>query len=647
LQNIILPIFRLKACIYILTLLSLCLGPWATSAFCASVTLAWDANTEPDLSGYILHYGTASRAYSQSIDVGNAIQYTISDLQEGVQYFFAVKAYNYDDNQSGFSEELVYTIPTQDSQNNNPAAPSVPSGPSSGYQETSYSFTTTAADPDGDSLNYRFDWGDGAVSGWGAATRSHTWSATGNFCVRARARDSQGATSDWSSCRNIAIAEYTHTITASAEAHGSITPSGSITVTNGSDQSFTIAADQGYRILDVEVDGASVGALSSYQFENVTGDHEIRAGFEYIDQTPPDDDSGGDQDSDNETPDNTKPDSPVLLSPSDRDVVALAPVLTTDAYYDPDADAAHAKTRWQIFRKTDEFCVLDLTTSKALTSLTVPKLVLEEDTDYVWQVRFIDNQGSASDWSDAGYFTTDFDGHDRDGNGILDDQEVDASADLDGDGTFDHAQDHIKCVQVAGSSAQIGISIKGADNVQSIDGIESENADAATAVAGSADKPLHFPFGLIDFKLTLDQPGAETTIAIYLSEAAPARGKLYKYNVVDDSWADYSADTDFRTDRKSFDLTLRDGGPGDADGTANGIIVDPLGVGAPAEAVASAAAGESGGGGGSGCFITSAAHKAEPDQFAPVPGKIPGPHLVIMLLVPLLFCVLRRWVTAM
>ena len=144
----------------------------------AELTLAWDANTEADLRGYILYYGTSSRNYSHSIDVGNTTQYTISDLQEGVTYYLAAKAYDYDDNQSGFSAELVHTIASQSTQNRNPNTPSPPSGPSSGYQQTSYSFSTSASDPDGDPLVYRYDWGDGAISTWGASTRSHSWSSS-------------------------------------------------------------------------------------------------------------------------------------------------------------------------------------------------------------------------------------------------------------------------------------------------------------------------------------------------------------------------------------------------------------------------------------------------------------------------------------
>lgn len=70
-----------------------------------------------------------------------------------------------------------------------------------------------------------------------------------------------------------------HTITATARAGGTITPSDSVTVAEGADQTFTITANQGYEIDDVKVDGQSVGAQTSYTFTNVTADHTISASF--------------------------------------------------------------------------------------------------------------------------------------------------------------------------------------------------------------------------------------------------------------------------------------------------------------------------------------------------------------------------------
>jgi hypothetical protein len=74
------------------------------------------------------------------------------------------------------------------------------------------------------------------------------------------------------------------TITASAGAGGSITPSGSVSVVKGTNQSFTIAANSGYSIADVLVDGSSVGTPTTYTFTNVTAPHTISATFT---QNPP------------------------------------------------------------------------------------------------------------------------------------------------------------------------------------------------------------------------------------------------------------------------------------------------------------------------------------------------------------------------
>ncbi len=71
----------------------------------------------------------------------------------------------------------------------------------------------------------------------------------------------------------------THTITASAGANGSITPSGSVSVNNGSNQTFAIAATTGFHTVNVTVDSVSVGAVATYTFSNVTANHTIAATF--------------------------------------------------------------------------------------------------------------------------------------------------------------------------------------------------------------------------------------------------------------------------------------------------------------------------------------------------------------------------------
>jgi len=70
-----------------------------------------------------------------------------------------------------------------------------------------------------------------------------------------------------------------HTITASAVANGSITPTGAVKVDNAASQTFTIAPSVGYSVEDVKVDGVSVGAVTTYTFQNVTKDYTIVATF--------------------------------------------------------------------------------------------------------------------------------------------------------------------------------------------------------------------------------------------------------------------------------------------------------------------------------------------------------------------------------
>lgn len=107
-------------------------------------------------------------------------------------------------------------------------------------------------------------------------------------------------------------------------------------------------------------------------------------------------------------------------------------------------------------------------------------------------------------------------------------------------------------------------------------------------------KPTDLPFGLFDFEIKVDNPGDEVRVAFYLPEPAPAGYKWFKYKT-NGGWSDFSGNAVFNANRNLVTLTLVDGGAGDDDGVANGLIRDPSGLGS---------AGASGGGG---CFISAAA----------------------------------------
>jgi kexin len=70
-----------------------------------------------------------------------------------------------------------------------------------------------------------------------------------------------------------------YTIAASAGVHGTIHPSGDVTVVSGYDQTFRFKPDTGYEVSAIIVDGRSVPVSERYQFENVTADHTLKVTF--------------------------------------------------------------------------------------------------------------------------------------------------------------------------------------------------------------------------------------------------------------------------------------------------------------------------------------------------------------------------------
>jgi hypothetical protein len=86
----------------------------APSAFAAPVTLQWAASTSPQLAGYKVYYGHASRQYSVTVDVGTSTTASFSSLQDAQVYYFAVTAYNTAGKESTFSNEVSYDLGSAD-----------------------------------------------------------------------------------------------------------------------------------------------------------------------------------------------------------------------------------------------------------------------------------------------------------------------------------------------------------------------------------------------------------------------------------------------------------------------------------------------------------------------------------------------------
>jgi hypothetical protein len=321
------------------------------------------------------------------------------------------------------------------------------------------------------------------------------------------------------------------------------------------------------------------------------------------------------------TNNNFRPNKPDLYLPSDGEIdVSLTADLKTGDFSDPDTDDTHAKTEWQISKEMDFLSLLlDITSTSHLTSLIVPQSILDEGISYYWRVRFYDDNLAASAWSEPHVFTTLSTSNDTDANGIPDDQEVDSTVDLDGDGIPDLDQpDVIKSVETVVGNGMIGVSLKDSTNVSSIESLKS--IDPATI--DNTNKPEDFPLGIISFRLNVGNVGDTAEVNLHflgVTEEAEENledflemARWYKYDSIN-GWQDYSDYATFDVGRKVVTLQLKDGSYGDADGTANGLIIDPSGLGTgqtipePSPTPEPTPTPSGGGGDRGGCFIETAA----------------------------------------
>jgi hypothetical protein len=79
-----------------------------------AVRLEWNPVTEPNVDGYRVYYGTASRTYLQPFGQGlasTASTYTVTGLPGSRRYFFAVTATNSLGKESGYSDEVFVSLP--------------------------------------------------------------------------------------------------------------------------------------------------------------------------------------------------------------------------------------------------------------------------------------------------------------------------------------------------------------------------------------------------------------------------------------------------------------------------------------------------------------------------------------------------------
>ena len=103
------------------------------------------------------------------------------------------------------------------STNQPPNKPTTPSGPTRGTPGNSYPYQTSAIDPDGDKVEYGWDWtGNGAVDQWDnnggsyytsgvPITTSHSWPLQGTYNIKVVAKDINGAQGPWSNSLTVTM----------------------------------------------------------------------------------------------------------------------------------------------------------------------------------------------------------------------------------------------------------------------------------------------------------------------------------------------------------------------------------------------------------------------------------------------------------
>ena len=313
--------------------LALVLSTAQVSSAQPSLTLAWNPGTGP-IAGYRVYYGVSTGQYTNSVNAGNNLSCTLQNLSNST-YYIAATDYDANNNESSLSPQLIVQPLTASAGTGGSITPSgtffaaqganqtfniAPNGnyyivdvqvdgqsvgPVSSYtvasvsaphsitaafaaNVTSYTITPTAG-------------ANGTISPSGARCRvtcggSQTFSftpATG-YQVSSVLVDGTAVTTassyTFSSVSanhtiSVSFAPITYTITPSAGANGTISPSSAVTVNYGGSQTFSFTPATGYQVSSVLVDGTAVTTASSYTFSSVSANHTISVSFAPITYT--------------------------------------------------------------------------------------------------------------------------------------------------------------------------------------------------------------------------------------------------------------------------------------------------------------------------------------------------------------------------
>ncbi|NPV61381.1 MAG: PKD domain-containing protein [Methanotrichaceae archaeon] len=168
------------------------------------------STTDPDDDQlkFTFDWGDGTTSQSSLISSGSAASLSHRWSRTGT---FSVRAMATDSKGASSEWSPSLTVTISYTLNSPPEQPLPPRGADKGFQRRSYYYSATASDPDGDSVKYVFDWGDGtqteswAVRTGTTASARHLWNKAGTYQVRVEAVDLKGASSGWSDARTVQI----------------------------------------------------------------------------------------------------------------------------------------------------------------------------------------------------------------------------------------------------------------------------------------------------------------------------------------------------------------------------------------------------------------------------------------------------------
>lgn len=257
---------------------------------------------------------------------------------------------------------------------------------------------------------------------------------------------------------------------------------------------------------------------------------------------------------------NTSPSAPSPSSPADA-AVGFAPSgeITITGYSDADGDT-HKCTHWQAADSTSIFDNMHMRVNVVIPAemaglrFKFPRGLLRGAQKHYWRARFCDARGGWSAWMTTRSFTT-------------------ATETL---AITPTAAKRLDTNPFARDTRPIGFKLKngGDEKFTTLGGVKFEDEVSDT---GRAEKPsTNFKFGLIAFTCEGVAIGGTITISLDMPESVPVTAKYFIFDAAN-GWLDMTSSLTSHDGDSEVFLTLTDGGTGDLDGVANGVVVDPGG----------------------------------------------------------------------